>query len=103
MLRPVRMCVLDSIVPTTYKTPLVEALHKQGISQIEFFADDELKKVELERDVPLERVNDVSLLLMRTRKIVDILSVFDKTKVSMLEEFLGVGASGCGCRRWRGT
>ncbi|NIP40428.1 MAG: hypothetical protein GTN39_02820, partial [Candidatus Aenigmarchaeota archaeon] len=91
MLRPARMCRLDCIIPEDSKSRLVESLHKRGITQIEFLEDSYLEENKIERDRPLEKVTDISKLLLRIRKIIDSLSKFElKPQVNLVEDILGV-------------
>ena len=59
MLRPVRMVKFDCIVTEDKKTRVINALHRAGISQIEFLNDKYLEKQMIERDMPLERVTEI--------------------------------------------
>lgn len=91
MLRPARMCRLDCIIPEDSKSRLVGALHKRGITQIEFLKDSYLDENKIERDRPLEEVTGISKLLLRTRKIIDSLSKFEKrVEKNLVEDILGV-------------
>lgn len=90
MLRPVRMCMLDYVVPEDRKVRLIEALHKAGETQVELFEDSHLQRQSVVRDAPLERVNEVSLLLIRARGAIDVLSRFDKSERNLLEDFLEI-------------
>ncbi len=91
MLRPARMCRLDCIIPEESKSRLIEALHKKGITQIEFLEDSYLEENKIERDRPLERVTDISKLLLRIRKVIDSLSKFEiKPQANLVEDILGV-------------
>ncbi|UCC91605.1 MAG: V-type ATP synthase subunit I [Candidatus Aenigmatarchaeota archaeon] len=91
MLRPARMCRLDCIIPEDRKSELIDALHKRGITQIEFLEDSYLEKNKIERDRPLERVTEISKLLLRIRKVIDSLSRFEvKPQANLVEDILGV-------------
>jgi V/A-type H+-transporting ATPase subunit I len=91
MLRPARMCRLDCIVPEESKSRLIDALHKKGITQIEFLEDSYLEKNKIERDRPLERVTEISKLLLRIRKVIDSLGKFEvKPQANLVEDILGV-------------
>lgn len=90
MLRPVRMCKLDCIIPDDHKVELIEALHKEGIAQVELLSDSAIEERGLERDRPLERVEEVSMLLIRIHKIIDQLKIFDVKQASLLEDFLEI-------------
>jgi len=80
--------MLDCVVPEDYKVDLIETLHKKGTTQIELLKDDHLGKHEISRDAPLERVNEVSLLLIRVRKILDELKVFEPVSTNFMDDFL---------------
>lgn len=91
MLRPARMCRLDCIIPEDSKSSVVEALHRKGITQIEFLNDKHLEENGIERDRPLEKVTEVSKLLLRVRKVIDSLSRFEKkVEANLVEDILGV-------------
>ena len=91
MFLPARMCSLDCIVADGKKEEMINSLHKMGITQIEHLGDRTLEKVSLERDEPPDKVADVSNLLIRLRKIVDILSVFEiRAEKNILADMLGV-------------
>ncbi|MEE9323422.1 MAG: V-type ATP synthase subunit I [Candidatus Aenigmarchaeota archaeon] len=91
MLRPARMCRLDCIIPEDSKSRLVESLHKRGITQIEFLEDSYIEENKIERDRPLERVTEISKLLLRIRKVIDSLSKFEKKpEANLVEDILGV-------------
>lgn len=91
MLRPARMCKLDFIIPEESKSNLMETLHKKGMAQVEFFGDSYLQGKKIERDAPLEKVTEISKLLLRLRKVVDILGRFEpKVEKNLVEDILGI-------------
>lgn len=90
MLRPVRMCRIDCMVTHEKKDQLISALHVQGIAQLEFLEDEFLEETALRRDRPLARVDEVSELIIRIRKIIDSLAVFDISQVGFIEDILGI-------------
>jgi len=82
------MCRIDCILFEGHKSNVVRELHKKGIAEIEFLEDKYLDEIEIERDRPVVRVLDVSELLLRARKIIEILQRFDDSSVSFLENML---------------
>lgn len=90
MLETARMCKLDCILVEDQKSKVIERLHKRGIAQIEFFDNPFLEKVRLERDAPTDRVIEVSSLLLRIRKIIDILQRFEIKEKGFIESLLNV-------------
>lgn len=91
MFRPVRMCRLDCMIMDNKKDNTVRALHERGITQLEFLDDSYLKEKSVERDRPLERVTEISSLLLRTRKVIDTLSRFVVVEQkNLVEDMLGV-------------
>ncbi|MBN2102371.1 MAG: V-type ATP synthase subunit I [Candidatus Aenigmarchaeota archaeon] len=91
MFLPARMCRLDCVIADGKKEELMNALHSMGITQVEHLGDRTLQKISLERDEPLDKVADVSNLLVRIRKIIDILAVFEaRAEKNILADMLGV-------------
>lgn len=84
------MSRVDGIIFDEYKANLINKLHKAGIAQIEFLEDKELDDMALERDRPLEKVIEVSNLLLRIRKLLDTLQRFDVRNVPFLESMLNI-------------
>ena len=91
MFRTVRMCRLDCMIMDNKKDNVVRALHERGITQLEFLDDSYLEEKSVERDRPLERVTEISGLLLRTRKVIDTLSRFVVVEQkNLVEDILGV-------------
>ena len=85
------MCRLDCIIAEEKKAEVMEALHKMGVTQIEYLGDKMLEKLKVERDEPLEKVVEVSNLLIRLRKLADILAEFEPpVQKNILADMLGV-------------
>ncbi|MCK5022926.1 MAG: hypothetical protein KAS04_02005, partial [Candidatus Aenigmarchaeota archaeon] len=69
----------------------METLHKESVAQVEFLNDSYLDEKKLERDQPPERVTEISKLLLRLRKIIDLLSRFEpKVDKNLIEDILSV-------------
>lgn len=92
ILRPARMCKLDCIVAEDKKSRLMKQLHQAGVAQIEHLDDSYLEDLEVERDRPMQRAADISGLLLRVRKVLDSLSVFETSEVNFIEDILEVEA-----------
>lgn len=85
------MCRLDCIIAEDKKAHLMEVLHKKGITQIEHLGDKALDDMAVSRDEPLDRVVEISNLLIRLRKIADVLSVYEpRVEKNILADMLGV-------------
>ncbi|NOX71764.1 MAG: V-type ATP synthase subunit I [Candidatus Micrarchaeota archaeon] len=82
---------MDCIVEQDKKAELADILHRKGIAQIEYFGDKSIEKFALERDEPLDRAAIISNLILRLRKVIDVLSVFEpRTEKNILADMLGV-------------
>ncbi len=90
VLQSVRMCRIDGIVLEDHKSRVIKELHRKGVSEIEFLEDEYLNERGLERDRPVVEVMEISDLLLKVGRIIEILQRFDKSSVSFLEDMLGV-------------
>ncbi len=85
------MCRLDCIIADEKKAELMNTLHKMGVTQIEHLGDKVLEKISVERDEPLDKVVEISNALIRLRKIIDVLAVYEKRiEKNILADMLGV-------------
>ncbi|MFC2154517.1 hypothetical protein ACFLRC_03430, partial [Candidatus Altiarchaeota archaeon] len=90
MLRPTRMCRIDGTIFSEHRDNLIEALHRMGEVQIDSLSDEDLKTSGLHRGRPLQRVTEVSTLILRIRRLIDGLSKHSKSKTTFLEDLLGI-------------
>ena len=81
---------MDVILLNKHKDNVITALHKAGVTEIDFLEDRVLKENDVARDRPLERATDVSKNIIRTNRILGSLKQLDVSKVSFLEGMLGV-------------
>jgi len=90
MPQPMPMYRMDVILLNKYKDNVITALHKAGVTEIDFLDDLILKENSVARDRPLERATAVSKNIIRTNRLIGSLKQFDVSKVSFLEGMLGV-------------
>ena len=81
---------MDVILLNKYKDNVITALHKAGVTEINFLDDQILKENNVTRDIPLERATGVSKNIIRINRLLGGLKQFDTYKAPFLEDMLGV-------------
>ncbi len=90
MFQPARMCRMELTLADDCGDRLLARLHREGVVQIDRIDDAELQANEVARGTAPARIQDVSLLLLRTRKLVDALRKHDSRKAPFVDDLLGI-------------
>ncbi len=90
MSEPTRMHKVDALLLNESKDKVISALHKAGVTEIDFLEDEFLAKNKVTRDVPLEKVGAVAKNIIGINRVLGSLKQFDTAKGSFLEEMLCV-------------
>lgn len=90
MFQPARMCRMELTLAEDCEDRLLARLHREGVVQIDSIDDAELENRSLDRGNAPQRINDVSLLLLRTRKLIDVLEKHGQRKPPFVDDLLGI-------------
>lgn len=90
MPEPIPMHQMDVLLLNECKDNVITALHKYGVTEINFLDDEFLNENNVSRDIPLERVSGVARNIIKINRLLGSLKQFDTQKAPFLEDMLGV-------------